>query len=482
MPIKSKTPVQPLPDVDLNDAARRYIADKKHDALTTKRAAQPDDQPVDGNDDGDASGEHTDGEDAMQLYDRLASVDDPDDGDGNEDDTEEGDEDLKPEAVGGRNVDVTLVRSDMPEAVSYYAPITRIDKKKREVIGTATAEVKDAYKTVIGFEASKEALAKWPGNIREMHDPKTAVGRALEVKPDPKNKRVIVRARISKGAEDTWQKVLDGTLTGFSIGGRNGKWTTRVIDGEELPYLERYDAVELSLVDNPACPGCTIEVVRADGMASEVLATEQEMNTTKTEKNARNPDGDTVERKSVQISAANRDKIHASRDALTSMCADAGCEDCMADMNKAAENDDKDGDMDPPSRRVIADIVREVIAEALRDQVAPVLSRVNAMLASDAQRSDESPEITRRVDDMTEQLAAIKKLVEEIHEQPADGGPVLHGGGPVDKVLATSASRSHGGSDAEAIQRAMAMGFSPPDDPQEQIRAASKLFKPIPRF
>lgn len=523
MPLKSKTPAPNLAGIEsLDEVARRYFSDKKRQSMPTKRFAGPGrtypienqddldnaarlighaddpeavkrkaisiakelglslpdswqaeeaskavakraDQPEDGNDDG---------EDAMQLYDRLASVDSPDDNDGNEDDTEEGDEDLKPEAVGGRAEDKADILRNVNADILYYAPIARIDRKKREVIGVATAEIKDAYRTVIGYEASKDAFARWAGNIREMHQSK-AVGRALEIRPDDDHRRIIVRAKISKGAEDTWQKVLDGTLRGFSIGGKNGQWTTRTIDGEELPYLERYDQAELSLVDNPACPAATIEVVRADGLPGDVLAKDEEMTTQKPKKD--------VERKSVQISAANRDKLHASRDALTSMCADAGCEDCMATMNKAAENDDKDGDMDPPSRSAIADIVRSIVAESLRTELAPVLSRVNALLTYDAQRSDDEPEITRRVDDLSTDIAAIKKLVEEIHAQPADGGPVLHGGGPVDKVLATSAARSHGGSDAEAIQRAMALGFSPPDDPQEQIRAASKLFRPIPR-
>ncbi len=158
-------------------------------------------------------------------------------------------------------------RSMPPPDLRYYAPITRVNRERREVIGVATAEVKDAFHTVIGYEASKDALLRWRGNIREMHNPRKAVGRALEILPDDIHRRIIVRARISKGAEDTWQKVLDGTLKGFSIGGRNGVWTSRVINGETLPYLSRYDAIEVSLVDNPACPGCTIDVVRASGLA-----------------------------------------------------------------------------------------------------------------------------------------------------------------------------------------------------------------------
>ncbi len=385
-----------------------------------------------------------------------------------------------------------LIERTMPAPdVHYYAPIIRVNQERREVIGVATVETKDAYRTVIGYEASKDAFNRWRGNIREMHDPKKAVGRALEITPDDEHKRIIVRAMISKGAEDTWHKVLDGTLTGFSIGGKNGKWTTRVIEGEELPYLERYDAVELSLVDNPACPGCNVEVVRADGVASAVLASASEMEKAAKPSQAP-PTTESVERAGARISAETRAAMHMARDhahnahmAAAQTCGCDECQDHIDALNQIGRSDDNDGDMDanyvsPASmRRLVADIVRAEISEALRDQVAPMTARVNALLAADAQRSEDSPEITRRVDGIDEQLKAIKDLVEKIAAQPTDGGPVLHGA-PVDKRLATQAT-SRSADDAEIMRRALELGFAPPSNPQDQVKAAARLMRPIPR-
>jgi hypothetical protein len=437
---KSKQPVQPLPGIEsLDDVARRYFSEKEHESMD---AEHPEDL--------------TDAEDQT-------------------DDTDERSED-----------EATIIRADLPSEISYYAPITRINQEKREVIGVATAEVKDAYRTVIGYEASKDAFHRWRGNIREMHQSK-AVGRALEIMPDDEHRRIIVRARISKGAEDTWQKILDGTLTGFSIGGKNGKWTTRTIDGEELPYLERYDQAELSVVDNPACPASSIEVVRADGMASDVLAPDDEL---EPKIPAAQPIEASVERAGARLSKETMDALHQARDhamnSAKSTMTTCNCDDCTGIMNRIAEHDDNDGDVDANEiapatmRKLVADIVREVVTEAVQAQIAPTMSRVNALLAADASRT-ETPDITRRVDGIDEQLSDIKELVEKIAAQPTDGGPVLHGASPVDKRLATQGGNASRSTDADAIARAMELGFAPPSDPQEAIRAAAKLFKPIPR-
>jgi Nucleosome binding factor SPN, SPT16 subunit len=376
--------------------------------------------------------------------------------------------------------------------VMYYAPITRINREKREVIGTATAEVKDAYRTVIGYEASKDAFGRWRGNIREMHQNK-AVGRALEIIPDDENRRIVVRARISKGAEDTWQKILDGTLTGFSIGGHNGKWTTRVIDGEELPYLERYDQAELSVVDNPACPVAAIEVVRADGVASDILAKDDEIAT-----KAKVPSGH-VERNGARLSQDTVDAIHDIRNhqmlgAMSAMKT-CGCDECLAALNGLdPDNDgdidafgglyDPDGDADDVMAQATGDRAQlaefsRMIEEKMSATLTPVVQRINALLASDAQRSENpSPDITRRVDDLSAQIDKIYALVTKIADQPADGGPVLHGAGaPVDKRLATQASTVRSQSDADTIQRALAMGFAPPSTLEDQLKAAAALIK-----
>jgi hypothetical protein len=99
-----------------------------------------------------------------------------------------------------------------------------------------------------------------------MHD-RRAVGRRVLVRCDDETRKIFVRVRISRGAQDTWEKVLDGTLRGASIGASNVVWERRVrrVTGNERPVnvATRYDLVELSLVDNPSNPDALgIAIVR----------------------------------------------------------------------------------------------------------------------------------------------------------------------------------------------------------------------------
>jgi hypothetical protein len=75
---------------------------------------------------------------------------------------------------------------------------------------------------------------------------------------DPDTKKfysgVYVSTYISKGAQDAWEKVLDGTYSGFSIGGRMNKWDDAYDEKMDKPIriIKDYDLMELSLVDTPA--------------------------------------------------------------------------------------------------------------------------------------------------------------------------------------------------------------------------------------
>jgi hypothetical protein len=106
-----------------------------------------------------------------------------------------------------------------------------------------------------------QAFSKFRGNIREMHQP-ISVGKMVSFKEDkyfdPETKKfysgVYVSTYISKGAQDTWEKVLDGTLSGFSIGGRMKKYDDAYdanLD-KSVRIIKEYDLMELSLVDSPA--------------------------------------------------------------------------------------------------------------------------------------------------------------------------------------------------------------------------------------
>lgn len=146
--------------------------------------------------------------------------------------------------------------------VSLSVPISKVDQENRLVLGYATLDNIDTSDDVVTAEASQAAFAAFRGNIREMHQP-IAAGRMVDFKEDSFYhngefyRGIFVTAYVSKGAPDTWEKVLDGTLSGFSIGGNIVEQETRFVkdagpDGKTIRFIKAYDLVELSLVDNPA--------------------------------------------------------------------------------------------------------------------------------------------------------------------------------------------------------------------------------------
>jgi hypothetical protein len=155
-------------------------------------------------------------------------------------------------------------------------PFTKVDKERRVVSGFATLDNVDKQADIVTTDASLKAFAKFRGNIREMHQP-TAVGKMISFKEDkyfdPEAKKfysgVYVSTYISKGAQNTWEKVLDGTLSGFSIGGKMNKWDDgydEKIDSK-IRIIKDYDLVELSLVDNPANQFANVlSVEKVDGV------------------------------------------------------------------------------------------------------------------------------------------------------------------------------------------------------------------------
>jgi phage head maturation protease len=146
-------------------------------------------------------------------------------------------------------------------SVNLTMPISKIDEEKRIVSGFATLDNIDKQGDRILPEASEKAFANFRGNVRLMHQPIPA-GKVVSFRSDtffdPETKKqytgVFVDTYVSKGAQDIWEMVLDGTLTGFSIGGAI-KDTDTELDEESnttVRVIKEYDLVELSLVDSPA--------------------------------------------------------------------------------------------------------------------------------------------------------------------------------------------------------------------------------------
>lgn len=168
--------------------------------------------------------------------------------------------------------------------LSIMFPLQKIDKEKRIVTGIATANNLDKEDDLITFEASVDAFSNWVGNIREMHDPKKAVGSILDWRPT----RILYRGReydaievdvyISKGAEDTWQKILDKTLKGFSIQGRALE-RKNIYDNEAgrmVNMVTKYALNELSVVDNPCNPAGMFLLIKSAPDGTLVSAVDDE--------------------------------------------------------------------------------------------------------------------------------------------------------------------------------------------------------------
>jgi hypothetical protein len=147
--------------------------------------------------------------------------------------------------------------------VNVSMPFAKVDKAKRLVHGFATLDNVDSEDDRVTAAASARAFARARGNIREMHE-NIAVGRMVDFREDEffdadsgeTYRGMYVTARVSEGAPNTWLKVLDGTLSGFSIGGEILKASNAMSkDGSKtVREIDDYELTELSLVDNPANP------------------------------------------------------------------------------------------------------------------------------------------------------------------------------------------------------------------------------------
>jgi hypothetical protein len=145
--------------------------------------------------------------------------------------------------------------------VRLSMPIGKVDIERRMVSGFATLDNIDKQGDIVTTESSINAFKNFRGNLREMHQP-SAVGKIVSFKEDryfdPNEKKfysgVYVSAYVSKGAQDAWEKVLDGTYTGFSIGGNIKTWDDAFNEemDKSIRVIKEYDLYELSLVDSPA--------------------------------------------------------------------------------------------------------------------------------------------------------------------------------------------------------------------------------------
>lgn len=166
------------------------------------------------------------------------------------------------------------------DTFSVEVGLTKIDEEKRLVSGFATLDNLDLQGDIVDFDASVRAFERSRKNVREMHQP-IAVGKIVDWKPQEfvdadgtVYKGIYTSVYVSRGAQDTWEKVLDGTLSAFSISGPVNKSVSEMRKGSTKPVkrILDYDLNELSLVDSGGNQLANVFTIQksAEGVATEV--------------------------------------------------------------------------------------------------------------------------------------------------------------------------------------------------------------------
>ena len=384
-----------------------------------------------------------------------------------------------------------ITRAVTPTHAALYAPIVRIDKERREVEGVATSEAVDSFGTIFSYEASKKAFQRWmerTANVREMHDRK-AIGKGIGVRFDDAEKKIYLRSRISRGATDSWLKIEDGVLNGYSVGATNPVWDTIERDGKKYPYLTSYDLAETSIVDNASNPdGQGLVIARAEGL-TEVIDTTEDIPPSVV---VASP----VERAGARVSGDTRAALHDARNhqilgAMKTMKT-CRCDECMGAFNVLDPDDDNDIDwmglydpdgdaasLQPGSAddmdRAVTSALERMLPGLVERILSPIYLRQQQFLARMAQMPEPEPptidtaaleerlttaivervasaasqsEVHASLSEQAKALEAVKETVERIAAQPMPGGPVLNGGVPIDRSMATGPARGQTEMDA----------------------------------
>lgn len=171
------------------------------------------------------------------------------------------------------NTEIKKLLKSAPESTEIQVSIdpNEGDASQRLVVGFATLDNIDQTGDIVTAEASLKAFDSFRGNIRLMHLPEP-VGKVVDYQPavyfdeatGAQYNGIQVTARISKAADNAWIMCQDGTISGFSIGGRITKTSKQYDDkmGKEVNVIEEYVLTELSLVDNPANQHANITAIR----------------------------------------------------------------------------------------------------------------------------------------------------------------------------------------------------------------------------
>lgn len=155
--------------------------------------------------------------------------------------------------------------------LNIVIPITKADESRHEIYGVMTAEVEDKSGEILDYEGAKPEIQRWSdeisrisqgkskGNLRRQHNAEEVVGKVLDIVFNDDLKQVECRAKVTD--EKTFSDILEGVISGFSIGGSYvKKWVDESGMKRYIPHM-----IELSVVDSPCVGSAVIEYVKADG-------------------------------------------------------------------------------------------------------------------------------------------------------------------------------------------------------------------------
>lgn len=291
------------------------------------------------------------------------------------------------------------------DTVTIGIPLSKsnINVEKRIVSGWATIDNVDQMGDEVTAEASLEAFSTFRGNVREMHE-NIAVGKILHFKHQKfydesgeERNGIYVDVYVSKGAESTWQKVLDGTLNAFSIqgpilpGGKRSEFRKAL--NRLVNVISKYKLHEISLVDNPGNELCNIISI-------------QKIN-------------DEVSAEGIAVDVTLKNVFWCEKDevAIVSKEVSENCHECHGEMNNTGWFEVVDGEDESESVRKILEDSRKISNENLEIvKGGPVMSEkvenVTAVVEED--KVEKSAE---QVDKVTEpNLELITKAMAEIKE------------------------------------------------------------------
>jgi len=300
------------------------------------------------------------------------------------------------------------------DSLSLSVPFQKVDQEKRTVSGFATLDNVDRQDDIVSYEASVKAFDTFRGNLREMHAP-VAVGKVLsfsqEAYYDPTTSKmysgIYVTAYVSKGAQDTWEKVLDGTLSGFSIGAQI-KDADVYYDAEmdkTIRVVTDYEMVELSLVDSPANQLANVlSVVKVkDGVVTGMAVDTKTLNVFYCENDsvAKTSDSESAECVScgcqmnnigwIEDVASANEKVLAIKAVMASMHNDS-LPDSVSELTQVEKNIGEGGNEMDTEIVEKADVVEEVVSDE-------VVVEEKAAEVSEVDESGE-PDLVKSLDDL----------------------------------------------------------------------------------